>query len=288
MLKEVLAQANAEQWAVPHFNVANLEMFRAVIEAAWYKKSPVLIGTSEGERDFIGLPQAVALIKSYREEYHLPFYLNADHTHSVETAKKAIDAGYDSIHIDLSKLPLDENIAGTKEVVEYARSKNPDISVEGEIGYIVTDSSKIYTSVVEVPPESLARAEDAERFVHETGVDRLAPAVGSIHGIAANKPHLDFPRIERIHAVVPKIALVLHGGSGESEEQLQSAIRAGIANVHISTDLRVAYVDAIKKQLSQDEYAPYKITSPGIDAVKTVVARHIDLFGSGGKAYHGS
>ncbi|MEK7576825.1 MAG: class II fructose-bisphosphate aldolase [Patescibacteria group bacterium] len=282
-LKEILARASKEHWAVPHFNVSNLEMFRAVVEAAWYKKSPVLIGTSEGERDFIGLNQAVALIHSYREQYQLPFYLNADHTHSVEAAKKAIDAGYDSIHIDLSKLSIDENIKGTREIVEYARSKNSAISVEGEIGYIVTDSSKIYESVVEVPPESLARPEEAERFVKETGVDRLAPAVGSIHGIAANKPHLDFSRIERIRGVVPVVALVLHGGSGESDEQIKMAIEKGIANVHVSTDLRVAYVDALKKELAKNEYAPYKITGPALEAAKTVVAFNIDLFGSAGK-----
>jgi fructose-bisphosphate aldolase class II len=282
-LKEILKKASDEHWAVPHFNVANLEMLKAIILACVKKRSPVMIGTSEGERDFIGLAQAVALIRSYREEYQLPFYLNADHTHSVELAKKAIDAGYDSIHIDLSKLPMDENIKGTHEIVEYAHAKNAAISVEGEIGYIVTDSSKIYASVVEVPPESLARPEDAERFVRDTSVDRLAPAVGSIHGIAANKPHLDFDRIERIHGVVPGVALVLHGGSGESDEQIKTAIQKGIANIHISTDLRVAYIDAIKKEITKDEYNPCKVMGPAVEVVRKIIASNIDLFGSAGR-----
>src|SRR5690349_8846543 len=115
-LKEVLQKASDEKWAVPHFNVPNLEMLKAIIEACVEKRSPVMIGTSESEREFIGLEQAVALIRSYREEHDMPFYLNADHTKSVEKAKTAIDAGYDSIHIDLSKLPLEENIQKSKEV----------------------------------------------------------------------------------------------------------------------------------------------------------------------------
>ncbi|MEK7649554.1 MAG: class II fructose-bisphosphate aldolase [Patescibacteria group bacterium] len=281
-LKEVLAQALHEHWAVPHFNVPNLEMLKGIIEACIEKRSPVMIGTSESEREFIGLEQAVALIKSYRDEYGMPFYLNADHTKSVMKAKEAIDAGYDSIHIDLSKEPLEDNLRKTKEVVECARAKNESISVEGEIGYLMTDSSKVYKSAVEVPPESLANPDDAVRFVRETGVNRLAPAVGSIHGIALNEPHLDIPRIARIRELLPDTAFVLHGGSGVPHDQIKQAIAAGISNIHISTDLRVAFVDTLRKELEaeKDEYALYKIMAPEIAEVKKVVLLHIDLFGS--------
>ena len=284
-LNEILSQASTEHWAIPHFNVPNLEMLKAIVEACRDKKSPVMIGTSESEREFIGLEQAVALVKSYRDEYQLPIFLNADHTKSAEKAKLAIDAGYDSIHIDLSKKDLEDNIRETKEVVAYARAKNPDISVEGEIGYLVTDSSKVYKSAIEVPPESLAKPEDAKRFVAETGVNRLAPAVGSIHGIALNEPHLHIDLIKEIQAAVPDTALVLHGGSGVPHEQIREAIPAGIANIHISTDLRVAFVDTLRKELEKekDEYALYKIMEPEVEAVKKVVAAHIDLFGSAGK-----
>ncbi len=285
-LKEVLASATRERWAVPHFNVPNLEMLKAIIEACVEKRSPVMIGTSEGEREFIGLEQAVALVKSYRDEYQMPFYLNADHTKSVEKAKLAIDAGYDSIHIDLSKESLEDNLRKTKEVVEYARAKNDAISVEGEIGYLMTDSSKVYKSAIDVPPESLANPDDASRFVHETSVNRLAPAVGSIHGIALNEPHLDIPRIARIRELLPDTACVLHGGSGVPHDQIKQAISAGISNIHISTDLRVAFVDTLRKELDaeKDEYALYKIMAPEIAEVKKIVLLHIDLFGSGGKA----
>ncbi len=284
-LKEILLRASKEHWAVPHFNVPNLEMLKAIIEVCVEKKSPAMIGTSESEREFLGLEQAVALIKSYRDEYQMPFYLNADHTKSVEKAKLAIDAGYDSIHIDLSKKNLEDNIRESCEVVEYARAKNPEISVEGEIGYLVTDSSKVYKSAIEVPPESLAKPEDVKRFVAETGVNRLAPAVGSIHGIALNEPHLHIDLIKAIKLALPDAALVLHGGSGVPHEQIREAIPAGIANIHISTNLRVAFVDALRKELDEekDEYALYKIMQPEIDAVKKVVALHIDLFGSAGK-----
>ncbi len=282
-LKDALKKANDEQWAVPHFNVSTLDMMRAICEVAWYKKSPVLIGTSEGERSFIGVGQAVALIKSFRAQYQLPFFLNADHTYSVEAAKLAIDAGYDSIHIDLSKKTLAENIAGVKEVAAYARSKDTSISVEGEIGYLVTDSSKVYATAIEVPPESFADPEEAEKLVKETGIDRLAPAVGSIHGIAANIPHLDFARIERIHKLLPGIALVLHGGSGVPDDQVKEAIRRGIVNIHKSTELRVAYAAAVKKALNGDEVAPYKFLASALDEVKKIVAHYIDLFGSAGK-----
>ncbi|KKU53113.1 MAG: hypothetical protein A3F26_00950 [Candidatus Ryanbacteria bacterium RIFCSPHIGHO2_12_FULL_47_12b] len=284
-LKNILLRASHEGWALPHFNIPNLEMLKAIIEACRDKKSPVMIGTSESEREFIGLEQAVALIKSYRDEYQLPFFLNADHTKSVEKARLAIDAGYDSIHIDLSKKNLEDNIRETKEVVAYARAKNPDISVEGEIGYLVTDSSKVWKSAIEVPPESLAKPEDAGRFVAETGVNRLAPAVGSIHGIALNEPHLHIDLIRAIKAAVPDTALVLHGGSGVPREQIREAIPAGISNIHISTDLRVAFVDTLREELEKekDEYALYKIMEPEIEAVKKVVALHIDLFGSAGR-----
>jgi len=284
-LTEILLRATKESWAVPHFNVGNLEMLKAIVEACVEKRSPVMIGTSEAEREFIGLEQAVALVKSYREEHDMPFYLNADHTKSVEKAKAAIDAGYDSIHIDLSKEPLEDNLRKSKEVADYARAKNPGISVEGEIGYLMTDSSKVYKNAIEVPPESLANPDDATRFVKETGVNRLAPAVGSIHGVALNEPHLDIERIRKIRTLLSDVALVLHGGSGVPHDQIKAAIAAGISNIHISTDLRVAFVETLRKELNteKDEYAIYNIMKPEVEEIKKVVALHIDLFGSAGK-----
>ena len=282
-VKEILERARDEKWAVPHFNISNFEMLKALVEAALDLRSPLLIGTSEGERDFIGLKSAVSLVLSLREEYDFPIYLNADHSYSVEKAKAAIDAGYDSVHIDLSKKSFEENVAGTREVVEYAKTKNPAISIEGEIGYFVTDSSKVYRETIDVPIESLAKPEEAVDFFKRTGVHRLAPVVGGIHGVAKNKGHLDVERIGHIHKAIPDAVLVLHGGSGDPPEELKAAIRAGIANIHISTDLRVVYVDVLRREIAKDEIAPYKIMGPVIDAVKKVAIQNIRLFESGGK-----
>ncbi len=282
-LNDILKRARHEGWAVPHFNISNFEILKAIVDAAREARSPLLIGTSEGEQNFLGLLQSVALVKSFREEYQMPFYLNADHMYSVESAKRAVDTGYDSVHIDLSKKPLEENIKGTREVVEYAKKKNPLISVEGEIGYFMTDSSKIYREAVEVPMESLAKPEEAAAFVKETGVDRLAPVIGGIHGVASNAAHLDIGRIEEIARVLPDTVFVLHGGSGDDSVEVQMAIRKGISNVHISTDLRVAYVTALRLSIAAEEYAPYKIMKPVVEAVRRVAVKNIQLFGSAGK-----
>src|SRR3989338_11412503 len=122
-LKEILSQALAGRWAVPHFNISDMAMLKGLIEAAAETRAPIMIGTSEGESDFLGRRAAMALVKAIRKELGLSIFLNADHCHSLATAKAAIDAGYDSVHIDLSKLPLEENIAGTKQIVIYARAK---------------------------------------------------------------------------------------------------------------------------------------------------------------------
>jgi len=142
-LEEYLAKARKEKWAVPHFNFSSTAQLNGIIEAVRAMKAPVLLGTSEGERKFLGIDQAVALVRSFQKE-GMAVFLNADHCHSFESAKEAVDAGYDSVHIDLSKESLQDNLQGTTRVVEYAKGVNPEISVEGELGYLATDSSKIY------------------------------------------------------------------------------------------------------------------------------------------------
>lgn len=285
-LRTFLDRARAEAWAVPHFNISDEAMLKGVCEAAQALRAPLLVGTSEGEDAFIGHRAAVALVRVFRDECGLAVFLNADHHRSVESATAAVDAGYDSVHIDLSKLPLEENIAGTREVVDYARARRPDISVEGEVGYLVTENSKVYSGDIEVPRGSLARVADAIRFVRETGVDRLAPAVGTIHGIAANRPVVDVERIREIHAAVGSVALVLHGGSGCSDEDVRRAVSAGIANVHFSTELRVAYTRALRQALAAhpDETTPYKFLTAAAAAVRDVAAGKITLFGAAGRA----
>lgn len=289
ILNEYLNKALKEGWAVGHFNISDAVTLVGILEACKELKSPVMIGTSEGEQKFIGSEQARAMINAYRDEYKLPIFLNADHHKSVGAAQEAVDAGYDSIHIDLSVHNLEENISGTKEVVAYAKAHNmkheTQISVEGEVGYLVTESSKIYKEIIEIPPESLTKPEEAARFVKETGVDRFAPAVGNLHGIAANVKKLDIARIEAIRSMIGDTAMVLHGGSGIPDEQIKNAIEAGINNIHINTELRVAYATALRKFLTDnpDETTPYKFFKPVIEAVKAKAVEKIKLFGSMGK-----
>jgi fructose-bisphosphate aldolase, class II len=281
-LKEFLVQAGRRGAAIGHFNISNLVQLKGILLAVKKADVPVMIGTSEGEAEFIGFATARRLIDAAKEETGLPIFLNADHFRSFEKIKEAIDAGYDSVLIDGSKLPFKENTEITKRVVEYAKSKNSEISVEGEVGYLVTESSKIYKEKIEIPPESLTKPEEALKFVNETGVDRFAPAVGNLHGIAANEPKLDFELIKKLRAVLPADrAMVLHGGSGIPDDQMRQAVKLGFNNVHISTEIRVAYVDALRKMLAAapEETTPYKLYKPVIEAVAVKVSEKLALFG---------
>lgn len=287
VLQVFLQKALREGWAMPHFNISNFVQLKGIVKGAQELSAPVMIGTSESEAKFIGLTSARYMIDALKSETGLPLFLNADHFHSVKMCKAAIDAGYDAVLIDLSKKPYGENVADTKKVVDYARSKNADISVEGELGYIVTDSSKIYKKAFRIPAESLTEPKEARTYVAETGVDRFAAAVGSLHGIAANKPVLDFGRIEELRREMSgDTALVLHGGSGLAHEDFTNAISLGMNNIHISTTLRIAYVEALKRELKDrpEETTPYKLYSSVVDAVADKVREFIVLFGAEKKA----
>ena len=282
-LREVIRDAESNHVAVGHFNISNIEGLWAIFHAARNLNLPVIIGLSEGERDFVGVKQAVALVKSIREEFDYPIFINADHTYSFERVKEAVDTGFDAVIFDGAKLPIDENIKITKQCVEYTRSKNPDILVEAELGYIGT-SSKILDEIPEgagVSEETLTSAEDAARFVAETGVDLFSPSVGNIHGMLRDMPN---PRlnINRVHAIkeVARVPLVLHGGSGIADQDFTDAIKAGISIVHINTEIRVAYRDAVKKVLADhpDEVAPYKIMKGAVSAMEKVISERLKLF----------
>lgn len=281
-LNELFERATREHWAVGHFNVSNLEQMRVIVKTAKSFESPVMIGTSEGERDHIGLLEAVALRDAFRKEFGIPLFLNADHSKSVATAKAAIDAGYDSIHIDLSKESFEENVRGTTEVVAYARSKDRTISVEGELGYLAGES-KIQHEKIEIRPEDLTKPDEARSFAARTGIDRFAPAVGNSHGIAIDEPALDIDRIRAIRHLVPKrIVLVLHGGSGIPPDQIHAAIEAGIANVHINTELRTAFVGGLREAVRAHptETTPYKLFPEAEEAMAKVIEGKIKLFGA--------
>ena len=282
-LREVLADAEARHIAVGHFNISNLEALWAIFHAAKAVGVPVIVGLSEGERDFVGVRQAVALVKSIREEYQYPIFINADHTYSVERVKEAIDAGFDAVIFDGAKLPFEENITKAKECVDYARASGRDVLVEAEVGYIGT-SSKVLDAIpegVKFDDSTLTSPEQAERFVKETGVDLFAPAVGNMHGMLRNapEPRLDIERIRKVRAAAG-VPLVLHGGSGTSDEDFREAIKSGISLVHINTEIRVAFAKSLSAYLTAhpDEVAPYKIMKEPTEAMQKVIEARLRLF----------
>lgn len=280
-LREVVAQAAANGVAIGHFNISDSQGFWGVVNGARAANVPVIIGVSEGERDFIGIRQVAALVKTTREELGHPIYLNADHSYSFERAKEAVDAGFDAVIFDGAKLSFEENARIAKQCVEYARNVNPEIMVEAELGYIGT-SSKILDEIPEgVSAENLTTPEESTRFVQGTGIDLFAPSVGNIHGMLRNarSPKLNIELIKKIRTAAG-VPLVLHGGSGTSDEDFVAAIKAGIGIVHINTEIRVAYRDALKAYLAEhpDEIAPYKFGKAGVDAIAAQVEKRLRLF----------
>ncbi len=286
-LRECVMEARSAGKAVGHFNISNLEGLWAIARAARELSVPVIIGVSEGERDFVGVNQAVALVKSVREEFNQEIFLNADHTYSFDRVKEAIDAGYDAVIFDGSKLPLEGNITEAKKCVAYARavsaSRRSDVLVESELGYIGT-SSKILSELpegVSLEEKDLPSANEAAHFAKATGIDLLAPAVGNIHGMfkVGGDPALQIGLIKKVSEAT-NLPLVLHGASGNTNADIQAAIAAGVAIVHVNTELRVAYRDALKLSLQEnpDEVAPYKILKPAITAMQKVVTAKLRLF----------
>jgi fructose-bisphosphate aldolase, class II len=281
-LRDVLTRLEKEGAGLGHFNVSDQVLLKAVVAAAAETKLPVLIGASEGEREFFGARQLAALVKSERELSDVPLFLNADHTHSLGKALEAAKAGFDAVTIDFSALPFEENVARTKETVEAIKTINPGILAEGEIGDIGTGSEIKETAQGD---HKLSTPEEARQFVEATGIDNLAPAVGNMHGMLKSmvqgkaKKHLDLERIAQIKKAAG-VFLTLHGGSGTDDEHFRKAIAAGINIIHINTELRVAWRESLDKSLARDanEVVPYKILRPVVDSVKQVVSSRLRLF----------
>jgi len=282
-LRETIQEAEEKKIAIGHFNISNIEGLWAVFRAAQKYNVPVIIGLSGGECSFIGARQAMSLVKSLREQYNYPIYINADHTYTFEKVKEIADIGFDSVAYDGVKLSYKENIETTKKCVEYVKSVNPGILIEAEIGFIGS-SSKILDEIPEgagISSEMFTTPMEAKKFVNETGIDLFAPSVGNIHGMFKNAPNpsLDIARVKEIKEATG-VPLVLHGGSGISDEDFRGAIQAGIRIIHINTEIRLAYHDALVKSLKEnpDEIAPYRIMKPVIESMQSVVERRIRLF----------
>jgi fructose-bisphosphate aldolase, class II len=260
-LRHALGQAQQNGVGIGHFNVADSVQLNAVFTSAKELNVPVLVGVREGEREFIGVRQIAALVRSLRE---------------------------DAIVFDLSALPFEENVRKTKEAVGTLRSIKPDILVEGEIGDIGT-GSEIHDKAPDLA-NGLTTPAEAKEYVASTGIDILAPAVGNMHGMLKSmvrgetKKHLDIPRIAQIKSAA-QVPLTLHGGSGTDDEHFRMAIAAGINIIHINTELRVAWRRGLEEGLAEQpqEVAPYKILPFAMESVKQVVRSRLKLFsGAGG------
>jgi fructose-bisphosphate aldolase class II len=282
-LRELLEQTEKNRVAIGHFNIADSVLLNAVFTSAHELKVPVLVGASEGEREFMGSRQIAALVRSLREEFDFPIFLNADHTHSLSKALEAARAGFDAIVFDLSALPFEQNVRQTKEAVEAVKAVNPAILVEGEIGDIGT-GSEIHEEAPDLS-KGLTTPVEAKQYVESTGIDILAPAVGNMHGMLKSMVHgqmrkrLDIPRIAQIKSAT-RVPLTLHGGSGTDDEDLRKAIAAGINIIHINTELRVAWRRGLEDGLAKqpNEVVPYKILPFVVESVKKVARSRLKLF----------
>jgi ketose-bisphosphate aldolase len=282
-LREVLEQAQKNKVAVGHFNIGDDNILMGVFAAARELRVPVMVGVSEGERAFLGVRQVAALVKSLRDEFDFPIYLNADHTHSLAKALEAANAGFDSIVFDLSALPFDENVRQTRDAVQKLKAINPDILVEGEIGDIGT-GSEIHATAPDLT-KFRTTPDEAKKFIAATGIDILAPAVGNMHGLVQSmvegktKKHLDIERIAAIKKETGSL-LTLHGGSGTDDDDFRRAIQAGINVVHINTELRLVWRNSLDASLAQHpaEVVPYKILPAVVEAIKQVALSRLRLF----------
>ncbi len=282
-LREVLEQAQKNKVAVGHFNIGDDNILMGVFAAARELRVPVMVGVSEGERAFLGVRQVAALVKSLRDEFDFPIYLNADHTHSLAKALEAANAGFDSIVFDLSALPFDENVRQTRDAVQKLKAINPDILVEGEIGDIGT-GSEIHATAPDLT-KFRTTPDEAKKFIAATGIDILAPAVGNMHGLVQSmvegktKKHLDIERIAAIKKETGSL-LTLHGGSGTGDDDFRRAIQAGINVVHINTELRLVWRNSLDASVAQhpEEVVPYKILPAVVEAIKQVALSRLRLF----------
>jgi fructose-bisphosphate aldolase, class II len=288
-LRNILEDAESKGVAVGHFNFSDFVILKAIFEAARDIIVPVIVGASEGERQFLGVRQAAAMVRSFRDQYDFPIFLNADHTHSLPSAIEAAKTGFDWIVFDVSTLPFEENIRQTKAAVEALKSLRPGILVEGEIGDIGS-GSEIHAAAPDLR-KGLTTPAQAKQFVVETRVDTLAPAVGNMHGLlkimvaGETKKHLEIDRIRAIKSEA-KIFMTLHGASGTDDGDLREAIAAGISVVHINTEVRLAWRRAFDASLTNrpNEIVPYKLLPPVVDSIRHEVSARLTLFNTAKRA----
>lgn len=275
--QEVLAKAKKEKYAIPQFNINNLEWAKYILEECEKEKSPVFLGVSTGAAKYMGgYNTIVGLVKGLIEDLKItvPVMIHLDHAKSKEDCIKAIDAGFDSIMIDASSKSFLENIEDTNTVKNYSKNQ----LIEAELGQIGGTEDDMTTEIF------YTNKGEAEEFVSQTNIDMLAPALGSVHGIYKGEPNINFEVMQEISLVTNK-PLVLHGGSGLSKEILTKAIECGITKINFNTELQLAWHKSVVEFINNNKeaYDPRKVIGSGELAIKKVVSEYISILGSKNK-----
>lgn len=283
--REWLEKAKREKFAIGAFNVGNLETLRAIAQAAANKKSPIIIESSPGETKWMDADNVVDMARNYSQKFGIPIIVNLDHATEYEDCVMAVEAGYDLIHLDGSKLSYEENVELTKKVVELVKQKG--LVVEGELDHI-GGSSTIHAGKAsdEAGKIPMTEASRAAEFVKQTGIDIFAAFIGNVHGLYLGETkQLDIERLKQINQATGAF-LSLHGSSGIPDDQVKAAIENGIVKVNLNTEIRQIYKDTLEKVLKEnpEEYAMYKIEQPILDEIQKLVEHKIELFGSSNKA----
>ena len=275
-MKEILLKAKEGKYAIPQLNINNLEWTKFILEECNNLNSPVILGVSEGAAKYMGGYKVVtnmvnALIETLNIE--IPVVIHLDHGSSFESCKNAIDSGFTSVMIDASKFSLEENIKITNEVVKYAKERN--VSVEAEIGHIGGNEDGSLGGIL------YANKEECKILVKETGIDALAPALGSAHGLYKGEPKLEFNLMKEIGEETG-LPLVLHGGTGIPDYQIKEAISCGTCKINLNTELQVAWSRGVRELLDNNKevYDPRKIIKAGEQNIKNVIKDKVNLLGS--------
>ncbi|MEH7333334.1 class II fructose-bisphosphate aldolase [Neobacillus drentensis] len=280
-MTEMLNKAKAEGYAVGQFNLNNLEFTQAILQAAEAEKSPVILGVSEGAARYMsGFKTVVKMVEGLMEDLNVtvPVAIHLDHGSSFEKCKEAIDAGFTSVMIDASHHPFEENVATTSKVVEYAHSKG--VSVEAELGTVGGQEDDVVADGV-----IYADPAECKELVTRTGIDCLAPALGSVHGPYKGEPKLGYKEMEEIGQATG-LPLVLHGGTGIPTADIQKSISLGTAKINVNTENQIASAKVVREVLAAkpNEYDPRKYLGPARDAIKETVSGKMREFGSSGRA----
>ncbi len=286
--RHLMQRSRSQKFAVGAFNIDNQETLIAVSRAAQKLRSPVLVEVSHGEVQALGLENIRDMVDNYRDEYGIEMYINLDHSPSVDDCKRAIDVGFEFIHIDISQANHDasreEILTKTKEVVEYA--KFTGALVEAEERYFM-GSSNVHKEEIdyEEVKKYNTKPEDALQFAEETGINTLAIQVGNLHGLYPVPKQLDLQLLQEIRDRI-SCQISLHGGSGTPLHYFEDAARIGVSKININSDMRYVFRKTLEKVLADnpDEYAVVKLMPTVYEAVQKVVEEKITAFGSSGKA----